>query len=231
MADHADSQPSRNRRRKASKGPDADRTNVSCDICKGRKTKVCCDPLSISAFDSFGASNISFAVHRSRFAFLCVKALAQFFFSKSDIPVPGPCRYCARVSAPCTFRIKRKQRPFYLVSEEEYRYGIEVLQNLFPQLELNIDTLRNLAQSTKQLPNLSSVPVVQLQAANAASETCSTRDERPSDLPVRTAEVSGKSPLSTPVDFPEKRKNNPAHNEQKGGLVIDSFGVSSTLLP
>ncbi|KAL3483721.1 hypothetical protein BJX62DRAFT_219735 [Aspergillus germanicus] len=61
--------------------------------------------------------------------------------------VPGPCKYCASISAKCTITIKRRQRPFYLVSEQEYRYGIDNLQKMLPETDLNMDTLRQLPQS------------------------------------------------------------------------------------
>ncbi|KAL2834802.1 hypothetical protein BJY01DRAFT_223956 [Aspergillus pseudoustus] len=66
-------------------------------------------------------------------------------------PVPGPCKYCAGVSIPCTISIRRRQRPFYQVSEEEYRYGITILQKLFPTIDLNINTLRHLAHNVNNL--------------------------------------------------------------------------------
>ncbi|KAH8894408.1 hypothetical protein GQ53DRAFT_82957 [Thozetella sp. PMI_491] len=65
-------------------------------------------------------------------------------------PVPGPCRYCAGISAACTITPKPKRRPFYSVSEEEYRYGIEILQRLFPNETLNLRTLRNLAMKVAE---------------------------------------------------------------------------------
>src|SRR6187402_147659 len=74
------------------------RTPKSCDRCKSRKTKVSSDNISPAA------------------------KLTQ----KCIDPVPGPCRYCAHIGAECGVAARPKQRPYYHVSEEEYRCSMQI---------------------------------------------------------------------------------------------------------
>jgi len=66
--------------------------------------------------------------------------------SKCIDPVPGPCNYCARIGVPCGIPNRRKQRPFYHVTEEEYRCGMQILQHLLPSKDLSSETLRDIAR-------------------------------------------------------------------------------------
>lgn len=61
-------------------------------------------------------------------------------------PVPGPCRYCLRIGATCGVAARRKQRPFYHVTEEEYRCSMQILKHFLPSQELNLQTLRSIAK-------------------------------------------------------------------------------------
>lgn len=64
-------------------------------------------------------------------------------------PVPGPCRYCAHIGAECGVAQRPKQRPYYHVSEEEYRCSMQILQHFLPEEELNLVTLRAIAKDIK----------------------------------------------------------------------------------
>lgn len=63
--------------------------------------------------------------------------------------VPGPCRYCAHIGAECGVAQRPKQRPYYHVSEEEYRCSMQILQHFLPEEELNLVTLRAIAKDIK----------------------------------------------------------------------------------
>lgn len=60
--------------------------------------------------------------------------------------VPGPCDYCRSSGTECRIDIeKRKQKPFYFVSEEEYRHLVKLLKHYLPNHSLDLPTLRSLA--------------------------------------------------------------------------------------
>lgn len=63
-----------------------------------------------------------------------------------EITVPGPCDYCRSSGIECHIDIeKRKQKPFYFVSEEEYRHLVKLLKHYLPNHSLDLPTLRSLA--------------------------------------------------------------------------------------
>ncbi|OJI96475.1 hypothetical protein ASPVEDRAFT_145967 [Aspergillus versicolor CBS 583.65] len=160
-------------------------------------------------------------------------------------PVPGPCRYCAGISVPCTISIRRKQRPFYLVSEEEYRYGIEILQRLFPNVDLNIDTLRGLAQNMDTVQPAGAVitQCAELAAAHPQHEytnvpsTVSRSDGAPVEAdppPSLTAAAETASSLSAPLDDSENSNDSLLAQLfvlQKACVVKDSLGATRYIGP
>ncbi|KAL2206876.1 hypothetical protein CC79DRAFT_1358677 [Sarocladium strictum] len=87
---------------KVGKKPRLNRTVISCDRCKARKTK------------------------------------------SSD--VDGPCDYCRSTEQVCSIDVtKRRQKPFYFVSEEEYRLLRELCARCYPDEDLDVPNLRRLA--------------------------------------------------------------------------------------
>jgi hypothetical protein len=57
----------------------------------------------------------------------------------------GPCDYCRSIDEVCSVDMeKRRQKPFYFVSEEEYRLLRELCSKCFPDEELTIPNLRRL---------------------------------------------------------------------------------------
>ncbi|RBR14409.1 hypothetical protein FVER53590_04341 [Fusarium verticillioides] len=57
----------------------------------------------------------------------------------------GPCDYCRSIDEVCSVDMeKRRQKPFYFVSEEEYRLLRELCSRCFPDEELTIPNLRRL---------------------------------------------------------------------------------------
>ncbi|OAA57106.1 aldehyde dehydrogenase [Niveomyces insectorum RCEF 264] len=62
--------------------------------------------------------------------------------------VPGPCQFCASIGAACHLDpSRRRQRPYYHVSEEEFRYMTKALEHFLPNVELNLHSLREIVQS------------------------------------------------------------------------------------
>ncbi|CAI4214042.1 unnamed protein product [Parascedosporium putredinis] len=62
--------------------------------------------------------------------------------------VPGPCHFCASIGAPCHLdAARRRQRPYYRVSEEEFRYMMRILEHFVPNTDFNLHTLKALAES------------------------------------------------------------------------------------
>src|ERR1700712_4573557 len=107
------------------------RTPISCDRCKSRKTKVRTKKYI------YVTSNTS----------QCVD------------PEPGPCKYCAHIKAPCRLSTRRSQRPFYHVTEEEYRCSRKILEHLLPSQDLSLERLRTIAADIdKDGPNVSTSP-------------------------------------------------------------------------
>ncbi|OJD31430.1 aldehyde dehydrogenase [Diplodia corticola] len=67
-------------------------------------------------------------------------------------PVPGPCHYCASINAPCKTDLnRRKKRPYYHVSEEEYRCMTTILRHYLPEVEFNLPSLKALCQRLEGL--------------------------------------------------------------------------------
>ncbi|KAF5700197.1 hypothetical protein FGLOB1_10920 [Fusarium globosum] len=73
-------------------------------------------------------------------------------FSKCNKPdADGPCDYCRSIDEVCSVDMeKRRQKPFYFVSEEEYRLLRELCSNCFPDEELTIPNLRRLIDENKK---------------------------------------------------------------------------------
>ncbi|KAF2006126.1 aldehyde dehydrogenase-like protein [Amniculicola lignicola CBS 123094] len=90
-------------------------------------------------------------------------------------PVPGPCRYCARTGASCRIATPRRKRPYYHVTEEEYQCSMRILEYFFPDQELNIQTLRSLANDASN-GTLAS-PVCRQTHSPSSPESTSPSDE------------------------------------------------------
>ncbi|KAB5513410.1 hypothetical protein GE09DRAFT_980820 [Coniochaeta sp. 2T2.1] len=83
---------------------------------------------------------------RRRTAVSCDRCKARK--TKCVDPVPGPCQFCADIGAACHLDpSRRKQRPYYRVSEEEFRYMTRILEHFLPNTDLNLQTLKELATS------------------------------------------------------------------------------------
>ncbi|KAF5552816.1 Zn(II)2Cys6 transcription factor (Eurofung) [Fusarium napiforme] len=63
----------------------------------------------------------------------------------------GPCDYCRSIDEVCSVDMeKRRQKPFYFVSEEEYRLLRELCSKCFPDEELTIPNLRRLIDDNQK---------------------------------------------------------------------------------
>jgi len=60
-----------------------------------------------------------------------------------------------------------RQRPYYHVSEEEYRLNIQILKHYLPDEDLNLETLRSIAKGLKS----GSTPPEQTHDPNARKES------------------------------------------------------------
>lgn len=64
--------------------------------------------------------------------------------------VPGPCDYCRTTGAECHIDLgKRRQRPYYFVSEEEFRNMQDIMSYYLPETVLSPENLRSLAAECK----------------------------------------------------------------------------------
>ncbi|KAL2786700.1 hypothetical protein BJX66DRAFT_341917 [Aspergillus keveii] len=158
-------------------------------------------------------------------------------------PVPGPCKYCASISAECTITIKRRQRPFYLVSEQEYRYGIDILQKVFPETDLNMDTLRQLAQSmnSQQAGGTGTSQPAIAPVGPPSQPSLSGRPSPEEVCPEMATQVSLEAPAITtapvaddPIARPESEAVGDSPHllaQDKGCLIIDSLGTTRYVGP
>lgn len=122
----------------------------------------------------------------------------------------GACNSCRSVNHTCSIDMtKRRQKPFYFVSEEEYRLLRRLCEQSFPDDDLSLENLRNLvAQGGNGSPtNGLSRPGGQITAADEIepSETAVV------DTPMETDDV----PLPEIVGL----------HEDLGCLVADAQGV------
>ena len=64
--------------------------------------------------------------------------------TKCNNPVPGPCDYCRSIGATCQIDVgKRKQRPYYFVSEEQYGHMAKLIKHHYGP-DIDLETLRSL---------------------------------------------------------------------------------------
>lgn len=79
---------------------------------------------------------------RNRTAMSCDKCKSRK--TKCNNPIPGPCDYCKSIGATCQIDVgKRKQRPYYFVSEEQYQHMAKLITHHYgPNIDLA--TLRSL---------------------------------------------------------------------------------------
>lgn len=226
---------------KVARATNRKRTNASCDLCKGRKTKVnhvffnTITALLLTKTLSFPSALIQV---RSPL-YLCFYLIVLESNGGCAIKVPGPCKYCASISAPCTISVRRKQRPFYSVSEEEYRYGIEILQKFFPDTDLNLNTLRGIAQKVDQLPTAPGVstqtnvpPVVQLPSECEDDESAQAFDSCHDSVQtnLQYADTEETQPPSNTRDIPTDDNNGPPVQpitKENGYMFIDPAGTTS----
>lgn len=65
--------------------------------------------------------------------------------------VPGPCDLCRAAELECRVDVgRRRQRPYYFVSEEEYRHMQKILKHYLPDTDLTPATLRWIASQCEE---------------------------------------------------------------------------------
>ncbi|RSL82331.1 hypothetical protein CEP51_005252 [Fusarium floridanum] len=116
-----------------------------------------------------------------------------------------PCDYCRSINEECSFEAgKQRKKPFYFVSEEEYRLLYQLCQQTFPNQPLSIPNLRQLTSQSATI-NLQSED-----SPNVIKDTPSSNPE-PSTVA---------SPHGTDVPLPEIIN---LHNDL-GCLMADTQG-------
>ncbi|KAH8814890.1 hypothetical protein F5884DRAFT_770330 [Xylogone sp. PMI_703] len=75
-------------------------------------------------------------------------------------PVPGPCKYCAHIGVECSGTDRQKKRPYYHVTEEEYRCCIKILRHLLPGQDLSLESLRRIAEELDRGAGHEQTPVL-----------------------------------------------------------------------
>ena len=128
-------------------------------------------------------------------------------------PLPDGCAYCRGLKVQCLLDTgKRRQRPFYRVSEEEYRLMSRVLRYHYPGHCLDVSDLRNIAASIETSPESQhkNHPLSPETVATSASndKSCQVGD-------------TGTDPASEVLHLEEIR----ALNEDLGHLLLDSAGT------
>ncbi|KAM7195921.1 putative Zn(II)2Cys6 transcription factor [Naviculisporaceae sp. PSN 640] len=65
-------------------------------------------------------------------------------------PGTGPCQYCASTGATCSTSERQQRRPYYRVSEEEYRCCIKLLGHFMPNATLDLATMKAMIANIEQ---------------------------------------------------------------------------------
>jgi hypothetical protein len=117
--------------------------------------------------------------------------------TKCSNPVPGPCDYCRSIGATCQIDVgKRKQRPYYFVSEEQYQLMAKlVIHHYGPSIDL--PTLRGLVaqvdHSEDGTPNTLSTPSISISPSKSgpvpSQQNASTAERQESETGVPLEEI------------------------------------------
>ena len=128
-------------------------------------------------------------------------------------PLPDGCDYCKSMKVRCLLDTgKRKQRPFYKVSEEEYRLMSRILRHQYPERYLDVNALRTIVAGI-ETPLGSQHGVPPLSPETAATST--------SDDNTYRVEEAGTDPESGILHLEEIQ----ALDEDLGHLLLDSAGT------
>jgi hypothetical protein len=115
--------------------------------------------------------------------------------------------------------IRRKQRPYYTVPEEEYRLAMRILQKFLPNEELSLEVLRNAALQMEQEDSRG--PPVTLSQPDETHETgdSPTVDHGFEILTPGSSPRNSENPAGVPTTTAVKDLT-----ELMGNLMIDSTG-------
>lgn len=132
-----------------------------------------------------GASNGQLKAKKVRTPKSCDRCKSRK--TKCIDPVPGPCRYCAHIGAECGVAQRPRQRPFYHVSEEEYRCSMQILRHFLPQDDLNLETLRSIVKDL----NIGNSPVQDTAKSSSAKDSSEQADGSVSNGSISDTEEIG----------------------------------------
>ena len=145
-------------------------------------------------------------------------------------PVPGPCQFCASIGAACHLDpSRRRQRPYYHVSEEEFRYMTKALEHFLPNVELNLNTLRDVVQSFEQPDSGKTIDGPLSDSLSSSSSSLSSSSSSSDSIVVAGEQTA--TPVSSPSSVSDHTPKNDAtideidelHGEL-GWLRVDSKG-------
>ena len=103
----------------------------------------------------------------------------------SLVDADGPCDYCRNIDQVCSVDIaRRSQKPFYFVSEEEYRLLCKLCKRSYPGEDLNLPNLRRLVSAGL------STSAARQQDAVAANNVNTAINETHSPVEKRVAKIS-----------------------------------------
>ncbi|CAK7200481.1 hypothetical protein SEUCBS139899_003177 [Sporothrix eucalyptigena] len=141
-------------------------------------------------------------------------------------PVPGPCQFCASISAVCHLDpSRRRQRPYYHVSEEEFRYMTKALEHFLPNTDLNLQSLREVVQALEAgqpIPGRAteSSPAQSSQSQSAYKYNISM----PMTLPLTAPPSEGSTSSGDSIVVGEGDRTTPAANKTEDAslMVVDT---------
>ena len=128
-------------------------------------------------------------------------------------PLPDGCAYCRSQNLRCLLDTgKRKQRPFYKVSEEEYRLMSRILRHQYPERLLDVNDLRMIVTEIETSPDS------QHENPSFSPEAVATSTSNDNSYQV---EEAGTDPESEILHLEEIQ----ALDEDLGHLLLDSAGT------
>lgn len=141
-----------------------------------------------------------------------------------------PCDYCRSINEVCSVDIsKRRQKPFYFVSEEEYRLLRELCRCCFPEEELTIPNLRRLVSEQKKAVSLRDDSLRDASQTDVSQRDASQSDDSMSISTGTDAATAGSDNPKTPTDIPAEQDNTPLPeivnlHQDLGCLMADANG-------
>lgn len=120
---------------------------------------------------------------------------------------------------------KRRQKPFYFVSEEEYRLLRELCTRCYPDEDLDLPSLRRLAAKTSNASRRGDVLRQDVSLSDAVGEATGTHQS--TETPAKDPSTVSEYEEGEDIPLPEITN---LHNDL-GCLLLDAYGEYRTYLP